>query len=394
MIGRLKKKFVLINMSIILVVLSLMLVWVLSTAAQQFKESYQSALQTELSFTKPGNRHFGRETEKSSDRLSFTVIQEPDMKWRLLTPWIEIEEEKLHGLIERANRESAEQGFWPDEGIAYQKKGVKIAYVNLESEYKRYTANRTTWIIVYVVALILFLIISIFFANWTVAPVKKAWQNQKAFVSDASHELKTPLTVILANLEIAMQNGGDSKWISVAKGEADYMKKLIDNLLFLARSDERMQLKIQKRIDLSALVQELTLAFEAIAFEKQLHLESDIADQIFVNGDVDLLRQLLSILLENAVKYTQKNNRIYVALSVKQDRVKLCVQNSGSYVSQEKLEHLFERFYRVDEARTKGGYGLGLSIAQKIVLLHGGEIKAASNEAEGTSFTVRLSRAE
>lgn len=392
MIHKLKRKFILINMSIIFAVLSLMLILVLSSSDFRFKKSYETALLSEMNLAKPGSRRFSREPQGSSDKVSFTVHLEQN-SWKLLTPWLDIDEDDLHELIERANMETNDTGFWQDEGIAYQKRDNRIAYVNMESEYERHMSNKTTWIVVYVAVLVIFAFISVFLAQWAIRPVKKAWQNQKSFISDASHELKTPLTVILANLEIAMQNGGESKWLGVAKAEAEHMKKLIDNLLFLARSDENMHLSNTKRIHFSQLLQELTLAFDAIAFENKLILEEHIENDIYVQGDTDLLRQLISILLENAIKYTPKNNRICVRLSGKQDTLKLSVQNRGSVISQEKLERLFERFYRLDEARTKGGYGLGLSIAQKITLLHGGTIKASSSETEGTIFTVILNKA-
>lgn len=392
MIKKLQIKFFIINMLIVSVVLSIMLGYVLHTSELQFQDSCQTALEAELNIGKPGKRPFVRRMDIDTDRVSFTVRKEQG-EWRILTPWIEIEDEDLNALIQKALQELTENGFWKEDGIAYSKQDNKIAFVNVESEYQRFLANKNTWYQVYFGAFLVFTIISLFLSYWAIAPAKRAWQNQKSFISDASHELKTPLTVIMANLDIALKNPEESKWVSVARGEAEYMKKLLDSLLFLARNDENKMLSKQDIVSVSELAEELTLAFEAIAFEKSLNLESEVTPFLFVKGDGDLLRQLLSILLENAIKYTPKNNSIYLRLRSKQEKIIFSLRNTGTFLAPDRMNHIFDRFFRVDEARSKGGYGLGLSIAKKITTLHGGEIKVKSTEEEGTTFTVVLNKA-
>ena len=166
------------------------------------------------------------------------------------------------------------------------------------------------------------------------------------------------------------------------------MKKLIENLLFLAHADESRQGITKQALSLSELASEMALAFEALAFEKAQTLTSDIQPDIRVQGDKNLLRQLMTILLDNAVKYTPQGGRIGVELKEHRERAELIIRNAPALVEKEHLAHLFDRFYRQDVSRNKseGGYGLGLSIAAEIARQHGATLKVLSEPGEGTSF--------
>ena len=186
-----------------------------------------------------------------------------------------------------------------------------------------------------------------------------------------------------------------SKWLSYTREEAQRMKGLVEDLLFLAKSDAQRESRARLPVDLSGLVTGCLLPFEPVAFEAGVALESRLSPGLTVTGDEGQLRRLVLILLDNAVKYTPEGGAVTVALVRVQERARLTVHNTGEAIPPEHLEHLFERFYRSDSARTRqaGGYGLGLAIAKSIAEGHRGKISVSSG-AEGTTFTVLLPTAK
>lgn len=251
-------------------------------------------------------------------------------------------------------------------------------------------------------ALALFFLLSFWLARWALSPVEKAWDQQNRFVADASHELKTPITVILANLDILRTHRDETvqsqmRWIRNTREEAERMRELIEDLLFLAKNDANALKEQMSEIDLSDLSEDRALNFEAVAFEKGVALESSIPPGLKVTGSESQLKQLLTILLDNAVKYAGPDGRVRIGLSPCQEKngknaVRIVVNNTGEAIPPEDLEHIFERFYRADKSRSRaeGGYGLGLSIADSIVRLHRGRISCESTKKDGTTFTVVL----
>ena len=217
------------------------------------------------------------------------------------------------------------------------------------------------------------------------------------FVSDASHELRTPITVILANLNILSSKKDDLiktqyQWIDNTKEEANRMKQLVDELLFLARSDDRQNKLVFSKIDLSELLLSRMLSFEALAFEKGIRLDYEIADGLYIIGHEGNVKQLLSILLDNAMKYCGDKGSVYLKAFSLKDRTYVLIKNSGDLIDAEDLKHIFERFYRTDKSRsrTEGGYGLGLAIAKTIVDNMHGKISVLSDKENGTVFKLEL----
>lgn len=234
-------------------------------------------------------------------------------------------------------------------------------------------------------------------SSWVVRPVERSWAQQRQFVADASHELKTPLTVILANTGILLSHPQDTirqqkRWVRNTQEEAVNMKKLVDEMLYLARTDGSVRL-VYSQINLSDVVWSAVLPFESVAFEQGLTLDSDIAPDLLLQADEGRLREVIRILLDNACKYCEPKGKILVRLEPDGDRASLMVSNSCAQpMQQEELDHLFERFYRLDKARNreKGGYGLGLAIAKSIVEQHRGSISASMGKAQEILFTVKL----
>ena len=212
-------------------------------------------------------------------------------------------------------------------------------------------------------SMIIILFISLGLSWLAVKPVKKAWEQQKQFVADASHELKTPLTVILANNNIMMSHKSstveqEQKWLESTEDEAQHMKH-----------------------------EGSALNFEPVAFEKEVLIDTEIAPDITIDGNQTQLNQLAHILIDNAVKYSDENSVIRIILSKKNDTVEFSVNNRGNVIAKEDINHIFDRFYRAEKSRTTKGYGLGLSIAQNIVQNMNGKLTVQSNQTDGTTFT-------
>lgn len=252
-------------------------------------------------------------------------------------------------------------------------------------------------IISFMISFFVFFAISVLLSTWILKPVEKSWQQQNRFVSDASHELRTPITVILANLNILSSKKDDLiktqyQWIDNTKEEANRMKQLVDELLFLARSDDRQNKLVFSKIDLSELLLSRMLSFEALAFEKGIRLDYEIADGLYIIGHEGNVKQLISILLDNAMKYCGDKGSVYLKAYSSEEKAFVFIQNSGEPIEKEDLKHIFERFYRTDKSRsrTEGGYGLGLAIAKTIVDNMHGKISVLSDKENGTVFKLEL----
>lgn len=247
-------------------------------------------------------------------------------------------------------------------------------------------------------SLLLLLALSIFFANRAVRPIKTAFEKQEAFIADASHELKTPLAILNTNLAVVEQNPGETvesqqKWLSVINSQTDRMAGLINDMLTLASLGTSGAKSV--RVEFSSLLTGCLLSFEAMAFESELELQSEIAEQITVLGDFDKLTRLADILLDNAVKHTPCDGSITVTLCREKGHALFTVKNTGACIPAQDLPHVFDRFYRVDSSRARetGGYGLGLAIAKAIVEEAHGKISVTSGQ-DGTAFTVDLRAVE
>jgi signal transduction histidine kinase len=228
-------------------------------------------------------------------------------------------------------------------------------------------------------------------------PIKKSWQKQQDFVADASHELRTPLAVIQTNIELVRGNPKDSvesqtKWLENIQHETGRMSKLVEDLLFLARADsEQLPLEMMD-FNLSFTLLSTLSSFEVMAKNRGIKLESTVQDHILFYGDENRLKQLIVILIDNALKHTPAGGKISIRLINSGPSVELSVSDTGEGIEHEHLERIFERFYRVDKARSKmtGGTGLGLSIADWITKVHHGRITVTSQVGKGTTFVVNL----
>jgi len=269
--------------------------------------------------------------------------------------------------------------------------GTTIVFADISSERATIINLAKTCAVIGIIGFGVFFGISILLARWAIKPVETAWKQQKQFVADASHELKTPLTVILTNAELLQsedcseteRNRLSDNIYSMSKR----MRGLVENLLDLARADNGTSKMVFERINFSDLVYESILPFEPVYFESGKNLYYRLDKDINICGSGDYLKQTVEILLDNANKYSFENTAVRVELIKKEKHCVLSVKSEGEHISKENLKNIFKRFYRVDEARTGGeGYGLGLSIAESIVKEHKGKIWAESRENENTFF--------
>lgn len=279
-------------------------------------------------------------------------------------------------------------------GIVPDIAGQTIVFVDISSQVSALNALVRASLLIGFISLVAFFGISLLLARWAVKPVERAWKQQTQFVSDASHELKTPLTVIMSNAELleALDCPEEDKkqFRKNILSMTHRMRALVEGLLELTRADNGQTQKTFARLDFSQLVQETLLPFEPVFFENDLSLESQVEENIMLTGSAQHLEQVLSVLLDNAAKYATPG---YVTVKLQRTGRNSCllsVASPGNPIPQEKLKTVFERFSRMDNARTgDGSFGLGLSIAKALTENHNGKIWAESNQT-GNCFYVQL----
>lgn len=268
---------------------------------------------------------------------------------------------------------------------------VRIAFMDSTFEQATLRALVRVCLLIGAAALLVLFGLSWLLSGFVTRPVARTWQNQQQFLSDASHELKTPLTVILSSADLLKTSAQPEQrqYVDNISVESRRMKALVEDMLTLSRAESGRAAPFAP-LDLSDLVTDAALRFEPVAFEAGHPLQYDIQNGASLSGDRQQLDQLLDILLDNAVKYAAEDAPIRLTLDISGKNAVLAVENPGDPIPPDKLPHLFDRFYRVDDARTgAGSFGLGLAIAQQIVHRHKGIITAAS-DARATRFTVTL----
>ncbi len=243
-----------------------------------------------------------------------------------------------------------------------------------------------------IMLLVLFAVLCVL-SKWITNPVRTAFVRQKQFVSDAGHELKTPLTILSANADILKDEIGENKWLGYMQEQTGRMNQLVGDLLRLARMDNATQEYVFEEFNLSSAVTATALPFESQAYELHKNLELDIQSGVQYTGSEQHIRQLVAIFIDNALKYSDENGVIRVTLLQKGDHAVMEFYNTGCEISSEETEKIFERFYRGDKARgTKGknGYGLGLAIARSIMDIHKIKIQVTCEQGRWIRFLLTL----
>lgn len=402
MIQRLRLKFICMNMTIVLLMLGLIFGLVLhSNRRSAERESLRMMQAVAAANPRGGQPHPTPPGGDTAHMPFFTLWADGDGRISAEGgAFFDLSDKALiESLYAQAAAAAEPVGILPSYHLRYLRaetpEGLRIVFADISGEQSAQRRLLRSCLLTGSCSMIGFLLISIALSRWAVKPVDTAWKQQRQFVSDASHELKTPLTVILTNAEL-LQDAGASPASRARFAEnilvmSREMRTLIENLLALARAEDGLPRQAAKPVDLSRLVSRTMLPFEPICFEKGLCLSGEIAKGITVQGIEGQLRHVLEILLDNAQKYAAPNGEITVALQKSGVRhCLLTVTNPGKPLSPAQRRDIFKRFYRVDQARSRdGSYGLGLSIAEAVIRQHRGRIWADSSAGHNT-FSVLL----
>lgn len=274
--------------------------------------------------------------------------------------------------------------------LKYSQNGDIIAFLDVTRDGEIITNMLGSFLMIALPLMALIFLVSLFFANRSIRPIERSYNRQKEFIADASHELKTPLTALSANLDALGESvlPEQQKWIGYMHSEVSRMAGLANNLLYLAKLDYGAA-DAEQMVDISKLLAELWLSLEAVLFEKGVTLETDIEPGLYVQGDGEQLRRLFGILSDNALRYAA--GAIEAVLVKTQGQAVLTVTNDGPGVPPDEQEKIWERFYRCDRSRQyDGGYGLGLPMAKAITERHKGKITCVGAAEGPTTFTVKL----
>jgi signal transduction histidine kinase len=240
--------------------------------------------------------------------------------------------------------------------------------------------------------IIIIVLITFYLSKYVTEPAQKALLREKRFISDASHELKTPLGAISINAQALKASEPDNLYTKNIITESDRMGRLIERLLTLSRLDEG-EASLKEQISLSDLATEMALTYESVAFEKEIDYKYDISDKVRIIGNADEIRQLLTILIDNAIKNTNEKGRIELRCISDNGEARVEVKNTGPGIKPEDIPHVFERFYTSDSSRSNKSFGLGLAIAKAIAEGHNGDLTVNSIPDEVTVFTVKFTTA-
>ena len=396
MLKKLRLKFVCTNMLIVTIMLCVIFGLVLNFTKnhleQQSIEMMQELATDPLRIYRPGDM-------AGSIRLPYFLLQIGERGEVLATggSYFDLSDHQLlKYLIESSVAAKTKVGVIPEYHLRYCRVVTPltqyVVFADITNEINTMENLMRNCLLIGVLAFLAFLVISIFLARWAVKPVEQAWDQQKRFVADASHELKVPLTVITTNGELLQRNDCTEEERLECSTDiltmSQQMRGLVDRLLNLAKIDEKAEKTKLTLLNFSRLVNQTALSFEALLFEKQMMLETDTEKNIEVRGSEEDLSQVVEILLDNAKKYAIPGTDVKLELKrQKKRKCLLSVATAGEAISEQDLRRIFDRFYRVDIARKLNqSYGLGLSIAKEIVQMHKGKIWAESKDGINTFF--------
>lgn len=397
MLKQLRIKFVAVTMSLVTVLLCVILAMVYSLTSLALSAETTLKMQSvSESLSHPGPLP---ESAFFDDRLHYFIISR-DIRGSLIaignTTFDLTDPVLVRELYKAADTAPDPSGVIDDQSLQFtdipNRPGTYL-YVDVSKEEHTLKTLATNCILIWFASCAVFGVLCTLFAKRIVRPVETAWEQQKQFVADASHELKTPLTVIMTNTEMlaspAYSAEEKSRFVENTAEMTKRMRSLVEGMLDLARLDSGVVRSTFTELDYSDLTEQCTLPFEPMYFESGRMLESDITPNIRLSGSETHLKQVTDILLDNALKYSYPNTTVLLTLRTAGRFSVLCVDSIGDPISKEDLQNIFHRFYTVDKARTGSSYGLGLSIAQSIVEEHKGKIWA-ENSGNHNRFYVKL----
>jgi len=266
--------------------------------------------------------------------------------------------------------------------------GIRIIFYDCGRSLDSFRAFLEASLLISFAAIILMFLLIFFASGKIVRPVAESYEKQKRFITDAGHEIKTPLAIINADADVLLMDG-DNEWVRDIKAQTGRLTELTNNLIFLSKMEESRPALQVTNIDLSSLVNETADSFTAMFITQNKTLERKVDSGVGIEGDKSSLTQLVSILLDNALKYSPEKTATVLELKKTSKEIKLyCANETVTPVTEEDAKHLFDRFYRTDKSRNSGtgGQGIGLSIARAVVTAHKGKISAVS---DGKTLTIK-----
>lgn len=396
MLKRLYIKFVCVIMAIVTVMLCGIFGTILHFTRMNLEEESLDMMRT---MALSPSIMMGRPDERPQDvRLPFFVLElgNQGQVLRAIGGYYDLsDQELLEQLVAKVQESKESVGTLPEYNLRYFRTespvGQRVVFADISSEISTMSSLLRSCLLIGGGSFLVFLVISILLARWMVRPVEKAWEQQRQFVADASHELKTPLTVILTNAELLQSAQYDEPTRQQCAENvltmSRQMRGLVESLLELARLDAASAPKEMGNVDLSKVVSDAILPFEPVYFEQGLTLNCQIEEGLTLKGNMGQLRQVVEVLLDNAQKYSRPGGGVVVHLYRQRGRYLLAVSNPGSELSEEDRVNIFKRFYRADKARSMNrSYGLGLPIAAQIVADHKGKIWVESGSGINTFF--------
>lgn len=395
MINRLRAKFIALTMALITVLLAVIFSTICQATWLNLENETSRALRTAtFESWRPGSKD-GDGENPSFPCFALYVNNSCDIVAIGHAYYDLSDKELLREILQEAQATGKSEAILKERNLKFLKldlwMGEKYIFADISSQIKTMKELISDCTVIFWVAWALFFGVIWWLSGRMLRPVEKAWEQQKQFVADASHELKTPLTVILTGAEL-LQNGEHDEATNRRLAGSLYtmahrMWGLVENLLDLARVDNHQLRQQMCRVNLSDLVENSILHFEPVYFESGLELVSAVQPELMVRGSEQHLRQVVDILLDNGCKYAAQGTQVELTLQASRKHCILQVRSRGETLTPQQCKDVFKRFYRVDEARSKSGsYGLGLSIAQGIVREHGGKIWAQGKDGVNTFF--------
>ncbi len=399
MIKKLRLKFI----AIIMALIAVMLCVIFGTVYHFTRKSMEAESVSMMRSIAAVPFRPGRPDEPNNNlRLPFFTL-EIGRKGELLSTgggYYDLSDEgMLLELMEETLDSGTDVGVLKERGLRFCRmnnpRGTTLVFADMSSEISTLRNLIKSSAVIGIFSLLAFLAVALILSGWVVGPVERAWMQQKQFVADASHELKTPLTVIMTNAELLQSEEypeeEKARFSRSIHTMSCQMRSLLEKMLELTRTENSQSRLVMRPVDLSRLTMDAALSFEGMFVEKGLSLKINVEPEVAVWGNVQALQQVMEILLDNAQKYSLPDGETVLRLySVGQGRCRLQVSNPGTGLSSEDLKNIFLRFYRMDEARSRdGSFGLGLPIAANLVELHKGKIWAESKE-NCNSFYVEM----